>query len=455
MKIPDPSFALKEPNSKKESLLFMKVYINYKRITVSTGVKIQAQAWDNKKNCLDKKILPKLEKEFPGLSNKAKTIEKTIGNYTAAFNKAVTKLDMLGEEWDEKELKVQIQKELGITTGIKRRVTLTLFIESYIKDIEDGIRLTAKGKAYARGTIKNYKGFQEQFIEFQKAIHKQIDFDDVTLSLKESLVAYFIKKNYSPNTIWRHIKHLKSIMNVAFEDDLHKNLDFQKRKFMTSQVATSEIYLNESELDALRKVDLSGKLHLDLARDVFLIGCYTAQRYSDYSRISKEHIKTTPGGNQIISLTQAKTGTPVIIPLWPELDSLLRKYDYTLPTTHEQKVNKYIKEVAQMAKITGMEADEVYTKGKMSHEYKPKCDLVKTHTARRSGATNLYLKKYDLLSIMRMTGHKTEREFLKYIRISNEENADNLFRHSHKLEAPAESKTLLIQQDGHMNKSTG
>jgi integrase len=224
-------------------------------------------------------------------------------------------------------------------------------------------------------------------------------------------------------------------MNASFEDDFHKNLDFQKRKFMPTQVATSEIYLSDNELDAISGLDLSDQPHLDLARDVFLVGCYTAQRYSDYSRISKEHIKTTPGGNKIISLIQMKGGTHVIIPLWPELDKILKKYDYTLPLTHEQKLNKYIKIVAEKAKITNMEADEIYTKGKMSHEMKAKCDLVKTHTARRSGATNLYLKGYDVISIMRVTGHKTEREFLKYIRISNVENADNLFKRSLRIDA--------------------
>ena len=203
-------------------------------------------------------------------------------------------------------------------------------------------------------------------------------------------------------------------------------MDFRKSKFVVPQVETTEIYLTENELDIILNLNLKDKPHLDQARDVFLVGCYTAQRYSDYSRISKEHISITPDGNKVISLTQLKTSTPVIIPVGKKLDKILQNYDYTLPKTHEQKVNKYIKEIVKDAKIDRMEADDVFLKGKRSTLSRPKHELVKTHTARRSGATNMFLANVPVISIMKITGHKTEREFMKYIRITNQENADNL-----------------------------
>lgn len=409
----------------------MKVYINYKRITISTGVKVLPSLWDQKNGCplSDKKQINKIEKDNPGTTSKLKTVELTIANYKIAFEKAVALLNMRGEEFNEPDLKLQIQKELGKAPAVKKRITLNEFIDNFIEDIENGRRLTSKGRPFTKGTIKNYKGFKEQFLAYQKDLHQKIDFDDVTLELRDKFVSYFLKKNYSPNTIWRHIKHLKSIMNVAFEEDLHTNLDFQKRKFMIPQVTTTEIYLTDDELDKIYNLDLSDMPHWELARDVFLVGCYTAQRFSDYSRICEEHIKTSPEGNKIISLTQLKTGTTVIIPIMPKLDAILKKYNYNLPKTHEQKVNLYIKKVVEKAEITSSETDDVFKNGNRTTEIKPKHDLVKTHTARRSGATNMYLRGVPILSIMRITGHRTEREFLKYIRITNEQIADNLADH--------------------------
>ena len=58
-----------------------------------------------------------------------------------------------------------------------------------------------------------------------------------------------------------------------------------------------------------------------------------------------------------------------------------------------------------------------------------KYELVSTHTARRSGATNMYIAVIPTLAIMKITGHKTEKAFLKYIKISEEENAEMLAKH--------------------------
>ena len=58
-----------------------------------------------------------------------------------------------------------------------------------------------------------------------------------------------------------------------------------------------------------------------------------------------------------------------------------------------------------------------------------KCDLVKTHTARRSGATNIYLAGIPTIAIMKITGHKTEKEFMKYIKITEEQTAMELMNY--------------------------
>ncbi|MBQ2017970.1 MAG: tyrosine-type recombinase/integrase, partial [Alistipes sp.] len=100
-----------------------------------------------------------------------------------------------------------------------------------------------------------------------------------------------------------------------------------------------------------------------------------------------------------------------------------------LPKAYEQKVNKYIKEIAREAGIVDkVEVSYVENGEKKSHLVE-KCELVKTHTARRSGATNMYLAGIPTIAIMKITGHKTEKEFMKYIKITEEQTAMELMNH--------------------------
>jgi integrase len=374
-------------------------------------------------------VISKYSKQFPGLPSRIDDINLTIRNYISALNRSIAKINAVEETIDARCIKEQLKKEMGIDPIRKKRVTLNEFITTYINDIEKNKRLTPRGTPFAKGTLKNYKNFKVVFDAYQKKYHRNIDFADVTLELREKLVVYCNSLDYSQNTIQRHVKQLKAIMNVAREERLHDSTDFQLKKFTVPQIETKDIYLSESELDAIYNLNLSDKPNWDLARDVFLIGCYTAQRFSDYSRITKEDIEFKPDGKFTISLIQKKTGVPVTIPSQPRLKKLLEKYDYTLPKTYEQKVNEYIKKVVEKAKITDMEVIESLKGGKKITSSKQRNKLVKTHTARRTGATNMFLAGIPPISIMRITGHRTEREFLKYIKITNQQNASNLADH--------------------------
>ena len=322
--------------------------------------------------------------------------------------------------------------------------TLSQYIKRFIDEATTGKRLF-KGNRYTFSTIKNYKGFEAQFNEYQgiyteerlKELKeknespqplKRIDFEDITIDFYNDFLSFFNDKNYSPNTIGRHIKHLKVLMRLSKDEGLHNNSEYQRKGFEAMAVPVDNVYLNETELKRIFELDLSKNKPYEIARDVFLCGCYTAQRYSDYSRICKDHIKTY-SGRRVIEIIQQKTGEKCIIPIRPELDYILKKYDYNLLRTHEQKVNKYIKEVVKLAEITEKVNYEENRGGMKVKLTVPKNELIKTHSARRSGCTNMYLAGIQPIDIMKISGHKTEREFLKYIKVSKQETALNLSDH--------------------------
>lgn len=309
------------------------------------------------------------------------------------------------------------------------RESLTDYIARFAREMEDGTRLNIHKLRYGYSTIKNYKGFIIQFDEFCKAKRKRYDFNDIDIKFYDEFVAYFTTKDYSINTIGRHVKELKIIMRAAREEGLHDNNTIESRKFRVLTAEVENIYLTESEIKAIAGLNSSKDKHKDIARDVFLVGCYTAQRFSDYSTINEGNIRTLESGQIVIDLKQQKTGNHVVIPMRPELQAILSKYENRLPKSYEQKVNKYIKEVAREAGITDKLEVSYIENGEKKTRIVEKCELVKTHTARRTGATNMYLAGIPTIAIMKITGHKTEKEFMKYIKITEEQTAMELMNH--------------------------
>jgi integrase len=234
-------------------------------------------------------------------------------------------------------------------------------------------------------------------------------------------------------------------MRCAREEGLHNNREIERKKFKSIKEKVENIYLTESEVKKIQDIDfarltperivimqesgITNINHLDIARDVFLAGVYTAQRFSDFSKIKPENILNRQGGLKVISLIQQKTGERVIIPIRPELDLILNKYGYRLPKVFEQKINKAIKVVGSILDINEPTLIEETKGGFKVKKTVPKYELIKTHTARRTGCTLMYLAGVPTLDIMKISGHKTEREFLNYIKVGKEETAVNLSKH--------------------------
>jgi hypothetical protein len=268
----------------------------------------------------------------------------------------------------------------------------------------------------------------QSFERFCNEKGKQYDYGDINQDFYNDFIQFFYDRNCSGNYAGRLIKNLKTIMRAARDEGLHSNVQIYMRAFKTIKSEVDSIYLTADEIETLYSLNLSGNKPYELARDVFLIGVFTAQRYSDYSKINKNNIRMY-GDTKVIELHQQKTGEKCIIPIRPECDAILRKYDYNLPCTHEQKINKYIKEVAKAAGINAVIQYEQNLGGLTVKKKAFKYELCKTHTARRSGCTLMYLAGIPTIDIMKISGHKAEKQFLQYIKLGKEETAVSLALH--------------------------
>lgn len=386
---------------------------NYQNVKYSTGLKIKPHLWNNRAY----RARQTMVFDYESINNELDKIEELV-----------KKIYRENKNFTPNQIKIELDNILKEHKVSSTHYNLDSYIVKFIKEIESGDKKTVNGTNYKHATIKMYKTFQTKLTNYQQVKRIKLGFDDITIDFYNDYTNYLSKESLNPNSIGKHIKLLKAIMNDAKELKLHNNTEVDRKAFKCIKTNVESIYLNEDEIKAIFELDLSDKPHLELARDIFLVGCYTAQRYSDYSKINKNNIKKY-NKTDYIELTQIKTGEKVVMPIRPELRIILKKYDYNLPKTYEQKVNKYIKEIGELAKINSNVENITIKNGLQIKEQVAKYKLITTHTARRSGATNMYLAGIPTIDIMKITGHKTPEVFLKYIRVTKQETAQNLSLH--------------------------
>lgn len=419
----EPKFILKEPNRGTHTLIYLFLNWKGKRLKISTSETIIPEYWDkdNQRPISNKKQLrtlaPILQKELSILSIKLDEIDLFVNDLILDLKRDKTvSLDT-------------IQKRVLEFLGRKmieevKPVNFIEYFTSVVTRMENSTYLTDKGTKYSPNTIKSYKSNLLLLTDFEKEIGC-INIEEIDIDFYNSLLQYCNQIGFRTNTTGSVIKRIKAVLHTAFEEGISKNTIFQSNNFKAVKEKVYNIYLTSEELKKLIDLPLSGTY--EKYRDVFLIGCYVAQRYSDYSRISPEHIQTTGNGNKVIDLVQIKTKQRVLIPfLFPELDTLLQKYDYKVPKIVEQPFNRALKKIGELA---GIDKEVVLTEnigGETKERLVKKYELITSHTARRTGATNLFLLGYSAIQIMKVTGHTTAESLMDYIKVSLEENADKM-----------------------------
>lgn len=313
----------------------------------------------------------------------------------------------------------------------KNRMGLKRYIELFLEDIASGNRVTNRGTRYSKGTIQAIRQAIKKFEEYQLSRGKILDFKDIDMNFYREYIGFLMGQNYSLNSIGKCIKNLKQILLAAEEDGFTINPAVKSKGFKVHQVKTDAIYLTQSDLEAIRRVDLRGLPYCyEVARDIFFIGVWTAQRVSDYNylhreNIGRETISTCDACGNIISrqvltvsLTQHKTGKRITIPCSSELQRILEKYPRELPHIYDQKLGKLMKEIGRMAGLDEVVEMNITKGGIPSKMRARKWELIQTHTARRTGATLMYLSGMDVYDICKITGHSSVSILENYLKAS-------------------------------------
>jgi integrase len=400
------TLVLKEPKSESPTLIYLLFRFNNQRLKYSTGQKIHPKFWNEDKQ---------KAKETRALSGYAE-LNTLLKNHKDVAHDVYRTLINDKQIPTVKNIKNGIDEVLKTPLQNSSPKEFIGFIDFYIKN-------TTKSES----TIKQYNQTLRLIKEFQEKTRCALTFDSIDLDFYDKFTAYLASKGYYLNTIGTVIKNLKVFLNVAIEKGLTKNISFKSRKFKKIQEESESIYLTKDEITKIYEVDLSDNDELCKARDLFIIGCYTGLRFSDLAKLNEKNI--IDKGTKIKILTQ-KTGELVIIPLHTYILEILKRYSGKIPEViSNQKMNDHLKDIGKLAKIKEKTTLHFTQGGVKKSDTFPKHELITVHTARRSFATNAFLNDIPSISIMKITGHRTERAFLKYIKITQEENANKLLNH--------------------------
>jgi len=400
-------FILKEPKSKDKTLIYLFYNFNNQRLKYSFGQKINPKFWSfEKQRAKETKAFP----VYPEFNSMLNNIETCINNAYRKF--------MIDNHTPTPQL---LKNQLDIILNNKEHPTT---VQNYFCDfIENLIKDSTKKK----GTISHYKQTLRLLNEYSTSNKSRLTFDNITLDFYEKYINFLRDKKYSENTIGAYIKDIKVFMNEAFDRSLTNNIEFKSKRFKKPQEQTDKVYLNIEEIQKLNQLDLSKNKKLEKVRDLFVIGCYTGLRFSDLAQISVTNFINN--GTQLKVKTE-KTGEYVVIPLHKIVKDIVQKYNNEIPSViSNQKMNDYLKELAEKAGLNDKISISITKGGERKTEVFEKWQLVTVHTARRSFATNMYLLDIPTISIMKITGHRSEKSFLLYIKISQEENANKLLNH--------------------------
>ena len=399
--------------------------LNHKRYSYSTKESISKDKWGK-----DSRAKPQF--------NGSVEFNRRLGNMRDAVIQLLDSGTVTAENIDEKI--VQVLGPLFRLKG-KEAKTAPAFQVARPETFFEFITARINSAPFEAATIIKYKGTLRKLREFQAEIWKDrpLNWENIDREFQLAFVDFLeINQQLAVNSSGTHIKNIKAFMKEALKQKKHTNRDFEF--FKVSSEESQSFALTTSEVETIYKLSFPDKPGVEFAKDLFVIACHTALRYSDLGQVRTEYIDK----RNFLTITQQKTKAQIRIPLHRIVRTILEKYGNRLPPlTCNSNYNNHLKTIGKAAGL-----DEVFTKSitkgrKLIVKQFKKSEKLSSHTARRTAATNLYLSgAMPNLAIMALTGHKTEKDFLRYIKVSQSQHVEKIMQYFESQEDKLEDSTL-------------
>jgi len=393
----------------------MRVNFASKRIEFTTGYRIDAAKWDSDK-----------QRVRNGCTNKLKQSASEINASLLGYYTEVQEIFKKFEVEEIMPTPEQIKEAFNalhkpIEEEIKPRKSTP---NAFYKVFDEFVRDCGQQNDWTDSTYEKFAAVKNHLMNFRDGL--TFDFFDEK-GLNDYVTYLRDVKEMRNSTIGKQLSFLKWFLRWAFKKDVHQNNAYDSYKPKLKSTQKKIIFLAWEELNKLREFEIpAAKQALDRVRDVFLFQCFTGLRYSDVFNLRRSDIK-----GDHIEVTTVKTSDSLIIELNKHSKAILDKYkdvafedDKVLPVITNQKMNDYLKELAELAGIDEPVRQTYYRGNERIDEVTPKYALLGTHAGRRTFICNALALGIPPQVVMKWTGHSDYKAMKPYIDIADDIKAN-------------------------------
>ena len=394
----------------------MRVNFASKRIEFTTGYRIDAAKWDADK-----------QRVKNGCSNKLKQSASEINASLLEYYTEIQSIfkrfeveDVIPTPEQIKEAFNALHKPVSEEPKPKKEALPCDFFQVFDDFVED----CGRQNNWTDSTFEKFAAVKNHLTNFREGLTFEF-FDERGLN---DYVGYLRDvKEMRNSTIGKQLSFLKWFLRWAYKKGMHQNNAYDSYKPKLKSTQKKIIFLTWDELNRLREFKIpSNKQALDRVRDVFLFQCFTGLRYSDVFNLRRSDIK-----DDHIEVTTVKTSDSLIIELNNHSKAILDKYkdvafedDKVLPVITNQKMNDYLKELAELAGIDEPVRQTYYRGNERIDEVTPKYALLGTHAGRRTFICNALALGIPPQVVMKWTGHSDYKAMKPYIDIADDIKAN-------------------------------
>lgn len=394
----------------------MRVNFASKRIEFTTGYRIDAAKWDADK-----------QRVKNGCSNKLKQSASEINASLLEYYTEIQSIfkrfeveDVMPTPEQIKEAFNALRKPVSEEPKPKKEALPCDFFQVFDDFVED----CGRQNNWTDSTFEKFAAVKNHLTNFRDGLTFEF-FDE--RGLNDYVIYLRDIKEMRNTTIGKQLSFLKWFLRWAYKKGVHQNNAYDSYKPKLKSTQKKIIFLTWDELNRLREFKIpSNKQALERVRDVFLFQCFTGLRYSDVFNLRRSDIK-----GDHIEVTTVKTSDSLIIELNNHSKAILDKYkdvafedDKVLPVITNQKMNDYLKELAEMAGIDEPVRQTYYKGNERIDDVTPKYALLGTHAGRRTFICNALALGIPPQVVMKWTGHSDYKAMKPYIDIADDIKAN-------------------------------
>jgi hypothetical protein len=393
------------------------------RVFLNTGITIPPKFWD----CHKQRIKDSLPTTY---GDHQKLNDEIIRQYRLAED-LVKLVKSSGIENPGEFVKEKFSPGLRLDTMIQCDWKLRTQMEKaetsfFLQQMEDDIH--AKSRKVKPGTLTVFQSMRLHFQAFEKHRGKAIQFESLDFQFYEDLIDFLTHHYTLPrkkdkavglrvNTIGKTIHQFRIFIKDRVKRRIIPAIDLSDYKVPTEE--TDAVYLAPDEIGQIYTLDLTERPELTPARNLFVLECLTGLRFSDFSNLKPEDLQ-----QDMLHKKQEKSVHWVVIPLRKEAKAIFtEEFKNDIPRICNSEFNQKIKEIGKLAGIERPIKFSYRKANRMIDVKKPKYSWITSHTARRSFCTNEFLAGTPVYLIMKISGHKREKDFYRYIRVDPQEAA--------------------------------